>query len=101
MATNSILEEYLDITHRIAKKINRLDLYKNWSLILPNKLHIINAEKHFQLCRDPKDDKFIDCAFAGQVRYIISGDNDLLILKKVNKITIIDAKSFLQIKYMA
>ncbi len=31
-----------------------------------------------KLCRDKKDDKFVDCAILGRVQYLVSGDNDIL-----------------------
>ncbi|MDX9709120.1 MAG: putative toxin-antitoxin system toxin component, PIN family [Trichloromonas sp.] len=31
-------------------------------------------------CRDPDDQKFIDLAFAGNADWLVSGDNDLLVM---------------------
>lgn len=31
-----------------------------------------------ELCRDKKDDKFIDCAILGRVNYIVSEDHDFI-----------------------
>jgi len=31
-----------------------------------------------KLCRDKKDDKFVDCSILGRVQYLVSGDNDIL-----------------------
>ena len=31
-----------------------------------------------ELCRDPKDDIFIDCAISGRVQFLVSTDNDLV-----------------------
>jgi len=32
---------------------------------------------HVALCRDPKDDIFLDAAIAGQVTHLVTGDDDL------------------------
>ena len=48
-----------------------------------------------QLDRDPDDAKFIECALAGNVPWIISGDSDLLDLGKVESIRIVTVKEFL------
>jgi uncharacterized protein len=32
----------------------------------------------YHLCRDPEDDRFIDCAIWGRVDFLVSYDNDLL-----------------------
>jgi len=47
-------------------------------------------------CRDSQDDKFIACAVAAQADYIVSGDKDLLVLKKYGQIKIISASEFLK-----
>lgn len=47
--------------------------------------------------RDMKDDKVIACAVGGQADYVITGDNDLLILKAYQGIRIVTASEFLAI----
>ena len=44
---------------------------------------------------DPDDNKFIECAVAGQADYVISGDRHLLRLKEYAGITILNAAEFL------
>jgi len=39
---------------------------------------IVESRNDFQLCRDPNDDKFINCAIVGRVHYLTSGDKDFL-----------------------
>ncbi len=46
---------------------------------------------------DPEDNKFIECAIASKAKYIISGDNHLLKLKRYNKIEIITARDYLNL----
>ena len=45
--------------------------------------------------RDPKDDKFVACALFGQVDYLISVDNDLLVLQRVGTSDIVTPAAFL------
>jgi len=47
-----------------------------------------------ELCRDPDDDKFIGCAKDAGALYIVSGDNDLLVLDRIDDIEIVTAKTF-------
>ena len=47
------------------------------------------------ICRDPKDDKFLAAALAGQADYIISGDADLLVLGRFQGIPILTPAEFL------
>ena len=46
--------------------------------------------------RDPDDNKFLDCAVAGSADYTVSGDADLLSLREVQGIPIVDAPTFWQ-----
>lgn len=47
-------------------------------------------------CPDPDDDKFLACAVGGGADVIVSGDSDLLSLKKFKGIPIITAERFLK-----
>ena len=44
--------------------------------------------------RDPKDDKFIACALAGAVRYIVSVDEDLLAFEALENIRVVAPDEF-------
>jgi putative PIN family toxin of toxin-antitoxin system len=46
--------------------------------------------------RDPDDDKFLECAVAGGADYVVSADTDLLSLREVQGIPIVDAPTFWQ-----
>jgi len=48
-------------------------------------------------CRDPKDNKFLELAVCGKADFIISGDEDLLVLNPFRNIQIITPDSFLKI----
>ena len=39
---------------------------------------IVEVTSSAELCRDSKDDKFIDCAISGRVQFLVSYDNDLV-----------------------
>jgi uncharacterized protein len=46
-------------------------------------------------CRDPKDNKFLELAVAGNANCIVSGDNDLLSLHPFQGILILNPHAFL------
>ena len=52
-------------------------------------------EKHFSHCRHEKDNKFLDAAVAGNVAALLTGDDDLLVLKEIEGIPIISLADFL------
>jgi putative PIN family toxin of toxin-antitoxin system len=45
--------------------------------------------------RDPEDNMVLECAIEARAQYIVSGDKDLLVLKKFRGIEIIRASDFL------
>jgi putative PIN family toxin of toxin-antitoxin system len=47
-----------------------------------------------KLCRDAKDDKFIELARNGDASYLISGDDDLLVLEKIQDVSIVNLRTF-------
>ena len=47
-----------------------------------------------RICRDPDDDMVIACAVDANADYIVTGDEDLLILKRYKDIVIINPRNF-------
>lgn len=50
-----------------------------------------------KVCRDPKDDKFLELAVSGQAQYIISGDKDLLELSPFRGIIVLPPAEYLNV----
>jgi putative PIN family toxin of toxin-antitoxin system len=50
--------------------------------------------KQVKLCRDAKDDKFLELALNGDATHLITGDTDLLILHPIQNIPIINPRTF-------
>jgi len=46
------------------------------------------------ICRDPNDDMIIACAIDAAADYIVTGDEDLLTLKRYKDIVIINPRNF-------
>jgi putative PIN family toxin of toxin-antitoxin system len=89
----SIMEEYERILARMDRKMpERADF---WRLFIAQYSTIVEAPSAFRICRDPKDDMFLDCAVAAVAKYVISGDKDLLTLKNVSGVEILSPATFL------
>ncbi len=58
--------------------------------------HIVEPTSRFDVVRDKKDNKIIECAFDGKADCIVTGDPDLLELKEFMGIQIVTAKDFLK-----
>ena|SRR5574344_535088 len=95
-ATEEILNEYFRIIERIGKKDK--DLCSQWKMLLIQIVKIVEPVKRIKLCRDPKDDMFLECAVSSGSEYIVSGDDDLLSLKMVDDVRIVTAKRYLEMK---
>lgn len=92
-ASSEIVIEYNKVIHRIVlMKKNTMDisLYDGYLA----KIEIIASYSKVDASRDPDDNKFIECALDSNSYYVISGDQDLLVLEEYKGIQIITAKEF-------
>ena len=79
--TTEILEEYEEVLQRFYAPdtvTNIMETLEN----LPNIVYITRFYRWYFIVADPDDDKFVDCAIAGQAKYIVSEDNHLQILNR-------------------
>lgn len=97
--SNEILSEYYEkLVEKFGLSIanNTLDL-----LIVSSNVRFISPTFRFTLIKDdPDDDKFVDCAIAGNVDYIVTHDKHYNVLKdipfpKVETLTIDEFKEVL------
>lgn len=51
----------------------------------------VTVSRGVRVCRDPKDDKFLEVAVNGRADLIVSGDDDLLVLDPFRGIPIVTA----------
>lgn len=59
---------------------------------------LVIPTKKIEVCRDKKDNKYLEAALASESKYLISGDKDLLVLSKFEGITILSPNEFLKSK---
>lgn len=65
--------------------------------ILSRELEFVIPEEDIEIVnRDPDDNRFLECALAGDARYIVSGDDHLLDLGSFQGIEIVTPGEFLQ-----
>lgn len=58
---------------------------------------VVEPNMSLDVVRDSDDDKFIECAVAGDADYIVSGDKDLREVESYHNIEIITAAEFLSL----
>lgn len=56
---------------------------------------LVEIRERFQVCRDPKDDKFLELAMNGSADCIVTGDDDLLSLGTFRSVEILTPSDFL------
>ena len=81
--SNEILEEYEEI---IAQKTNSI-IASNVVQTLLNapSVELIDAFFRFDLIKnDPDDNKFVDCAIAGNATFVVSNDSHFDVLKEID-----------------
>ena len=54
----------------------------------------MQPEYTVNICRDPDDNKFLECAVSSRALYIVSGDKDLLDLEQFDDVAITTAAEF-------
>ena len=93
------LEELIDVLNRprIRDKYHLTDgdIQTVVGLFLVLGEEVTPAER-ISVCRDPKDDKFLEIAVTGKAGVIVSGDQDLLVLHPFAGIPIVPPNAFLQ-----
>ena len=72
----------------LALRLEIIEDFKSISKLIKPKVQI-------NICRDPKDNKFLELAIACKAESIITGDQDLLILNPFRNIPIVSASTFL------
>lgn len=82
-----LIKKFSDIPYQRVRDIIR-DVLSYSQLVVAGELTIAQL-------RDIKDIPIITCALMAKADYIVTGDNDLLVLKEFNGIQILNAKSFL------
>ncbi len=69
-------------------------ILKHTLLSLRSRCRWVEVKSRIRVCRDPGDDKFLECAVDGRADYIVSADKDLPALRSFEGIEIIEAPAF-------
>lgn len=95
--SKELIEEFIEVASRpkfknffdnqdIEKLLEKFDLF--------GKLIDINSD--LQYCRDIKDNFLLNLAVDGKADFLVTGDNDLLVLKKIKNTKIITFKELIK-----
>jgi len=94
--SDELFNEFLEVVHRekFARYFNDLNI-KILVEIINEKALFVKVFSIVNVCRDVKDNFLLSLAIDGDVDYLITGDNDLLILKHYQKTSILTINDFI------
>jgi putative PIN family toxin of toxin-antitoxin system len=91
--SEEILREYEETVQEMILKTHGKKLRFSLAALLEH-LIVAAPQSQIELCRDPDDNKFINCAIDTNCQYLISGDKDLRVLKTHENLKIITVREF-------
>jgi len=59
---------------------------------------VVTPKERIKACDDPDDDQILECAVEAEAHVIVTGDDDLLRMKRFRGIEILDPRTFLESK---
>lgn len=94
--SNELIEEFLTVTQRAKFRkyfsdesiSSLLNLFESYG-------ELIDVTSNLQICRDHKDNFLLNLAIDGKADFLITGDADLLEIKKIKKTKIITWADFI------
>jgi len=93
----------VQILKEVEKTLDQIDhtpgkaLSRHWLLFIAQNSRLVATTTSIKVCRDPDDDKFLNCALSAEAKFIVSGDKDLLSLGRIQSVEIVNPASFLKI----
>ena len=81
---------------RFAKRVDR-DEVASYLEDLRIAADFIEPTKRIKACRDPDDDKLLEIAVFGDAGWIVTGDDDLLVLNPFQGVQIVTPSGFLEL----
>ncbi len=84
-----ILEEYREVLSRPKFKLVPMENLAAFQTVLSLSEIVLETRKARAECRDPDDQKFLDCATTAGANLLVTGDQDLLVMKHVERTRIV------------
>lgn len=88
--SDELLDEFIEVARR--PKFKKFFAKKDIEILLEifdQYADLINVTSEIDICRDEKDNFLLNLAIDGKADYLVSGDNDLLILEKIKNTKIL------------
>ena len=96
LATPEILKEYREVLARPKFRLNA-EMLATWDRVIASRIVVLEPAARPRLTgRDPKDQPFLLAALSFDADYLITGDNDLLVLRDLSQTRIVTVAEFAQ-----
>ena len=89
VVSREIVAEYVRVGEKLSAQFPGADLGPALDLLAATARLVVAPPLAEPVCRDADDDKFLACALAASVRYVVSGDRDLLDISPYKGISVL------------
>ncbi|ROL58097.1 putative toxin-antitoxin system toxin component, PIN family [Bacteroidetes/Chlorobi group bacterium ChocPot_Mid] len=98
IVSEELISEFLSVIHRPKFKIiiDDSDIDLIFQTLL-RKSELVHVKTDLNLCRDSKDNFLLNLAIDSHTDYLVTGDSELFIMKKIGFTKIIEIKKFLDL----
>lgn len=90
-----------EIEAEILRKIHQFpitaDMVEDLMFVLEETVIKVAPPRRLSICRDPKDNMFLEAALEGEADFLVTGDKDLLALKRFGGTIITKPRLFLEV----
>lgn len=93
LVSAAILQEYKAVLRRPKFNFPPATL-QQWETLLAETTQLVRVRKEPAFPRDQKDAKFLACALASQADYLITGDADFTVARKLGSTTLLSVSMF-------
>jgi putative PIN family toxin of toxin-antitoxin system len=91
----NIFKEYQRVATALNRKYPNVNIHPILELIADRAEFILPTKFNSQVCEDPDDDMFLECAASGNINTIVSGDKHLLKVSGFQNIEVLKPADFI------
>ncbi len=94
--SQELINEIVEVTQRIKfRKYFNLDDVESLLIMIKSRAVFINVTSSVSKCRDPKDNFLLSLSLDGYATHLLTGDKDLLVLKRFGQTEILKITKYL------
>jgi putative PIN family toxin of toxin-antitoxin system len=95
--SRELVNEFLEVANRakFRKYFSKTDI-ENILETIDEYAEFIKVKSKIEICRDPKDNFLLSLSVNGNADFLLTGDNDLLVLDEIGKTRIVTISEFLK-----